>query len=143
MLLPCSHIREVMATTYMPSCSWSGSLTVCFPLRCHFCNNQNFAEQFEQVLELAKPETACYPPVGQPTCLVSLLSKRGLEPNSPKSLASAVYTMLTVHIKLKFTCLYGLQCYPYFADESQKLEKIKLCEHPQQGMKTRTTSAFP
>lgn len=55
-------------------------------------NNQNFAEQFEQVLELAKPPTG--------SLNITLLSKQGLEPCSPQSLAPAALLHLLFTIKV-------------------------------------------
>lgn len=89
----------------MPSCSWSGSLAnMFFFIAVSLHNNQNFAEQFEQVLELAKPPTG--------SLNITLLSKQGPEPCSPQSLAAAVLLCLLFTIK-------GLQGYLYFAGESQ------------------------
>lgn len=55
-------------------------------------NNQNFAEQFEQVLELARL------PTGSQN--ITLLSKQGLEPCSPQSLATAELLCLLFTIKV-------------------------------------------
>lgn len=64
-------------------------------------NNQNFAEQFEQVLELEKPPTG--------SLNITLLSKQGLEPILPN--CWQLLCCYACYSQLKFTRLTGISLF--------------------------------